>query len=376
MIQEKRLVDEFIELVQVDSETTFEKEISIVLKEKFAQLGLSVFEDDAEEKTEHGAGNLVATLEATEGKEDVSPIYFTCHMDTVAPGKGIKPQIDDDGYIRSDGTTILGSDDKTGIAVMFELIRVLKEDKIPHGKIQFVITVGEEAGLVGACAFDPKHLEASFGYALDSDGKVGEICVAAPFQTHVDVVIKGKTAHAGVSPEKGISAIQVASKAISRMKLGRIDPETSANIGSFDGRGPRNVVSDKVVIVAEARSLVKEKMVNQVNEMRDAFYSVAEEFGAQVEFETEELPGFFFDETAPLVKLAMKSAEKIGRESKITHSGGASDANIFNGMDVPTVNLSVGYENIHTTAEQMPIEELVKSAELVLQIVKDVTDGE
>jgi tripeptide aminopeptidase len=371
MVQEKRLVEEFMELVQIDSETKNEKQIGKVLTDKFSGLGLKVYEDDTTEKTGHGAGNLIITLEASEGMEHIPVIYFTSHMDTVVPGKGIKPKIHDDGYIRSDGTTILGSDDKAGLAAMLESIRLLKEQNIQHGKIQFVITVGEEAGLVGALALDSKLMEAKFGYALDSNLKVGNIAVAAPYQARIDIKINGRSAHAGVNPEDGISAIQVAAKAISRIPLGRIDKETSANIGSFEGVGPTNIVCDHVVIKAEARSIIIEKLNKQLETMEQTFIKVAEEFGATAEYKVEITPGFYFNEEDSVVKLAMRAIEKIGRTPSTFHSGGGSDANIFNGMGIPTINLAVGYENIHTKKEQMPIEELLKTAELVVAIIKE-----
>lgn len=379
MIQQQRLVDQFLQLVRVDSETKHEQEISRVLKELFAGLGLSVYEDDTASVTGHGSGNLIFTLPETPDMAHVPTIFFTCHMDTVTPGRGIKPRVDDDGYIRSDGTTILGSDDKAGIAAMIEAIRVLQEDGIPHGKLQFVITAGEESGLIGARAMakrPPKELEAKFGYAIDSSGSVGEIAVAAPTQARIQIAFIGKAAHAGVNPEDGISAIQVASKAISRMPLGRIDHETTANIGSFAGGGATNIVCERVDITAEARSLVKEKLDRQVEAMKRACEAAAEEMGAKVEFASEIIyPAYKYDESAPVVRIAMKAIESIGRKPKTFHTGGGSDANMFNGMGIPTVNLAVGYELIHTTNEQMPIRELVAAAELVVAIVKEVASA-
>lgn len=270
MVNEKRLLEEFLELVQIDSETKHEAEISKVLKQKFTDLGLSVKEDDTKEVTGHGAGNLICTLKGT---KDADTIYFTSHMDTVVPGKGVKPIVED-GYVKSDGTTILGADDKTGLAAMFEAIKVLKEQNIEHGTIEFIITAGEESGLVGAKAMDRSDITAKYGFALDSDGKVGNIIVAAPTQAKVRATIFGKTAHAGVEPEKGISAITIASKAISKMPLGRIDKETTANIGRFEGGTQTNIVCDQVDILAEARSLVPEKMEAQVQKMKEAFESL------------------------------------------------------------------------------------------------------
>ncbi|MFS0837813.1 M20/M25/M40 family metallo-hydrolase [Paenibacillus sp. 1P03SA] len=375
MIQQERLIKEFIELVQVDSVTQYEQEISVVLQKKFKDLGLSIQTDDAAEKTGHGAGNLICMLEASGAPESTPCIFFTSHMDTVAPGNGIKPQIGEDGIIRSDGTTILGSDDKAGIAAMFEAIRVLKEQNIAHGPIQFVITVGEESGLKGARAMDPSVMKAKFGYALDSNGEIGEIAVAAPARAEIKIVMYGKSAHAGVNPEDGISAIQVASKAVSRMKLGRLDSETTANIGSFSGLGPLNVVCDRVLLEAEARSIVQSKLEAQLAAMEQACKDTAADFGTTCDFEADIVyPAFMHDETSPVVKLAMKALEGMGCKTSTFHSGGGSDANIFNGMGIPTVNLAVGYKEIHTTNEHIAVSDLVKTAEAVVAIVREVTE--
>ncbi len=371
MINEERLLKEFLELIQVDSETKHEAEIAKVLKKKFSDLGVDVVEDDTTATTGHGAGNLICTLKGS--KEQVDPIYFTSHMDTVVPGKGIKPSVKD-GYVITDGTTILGADDKAGLAVMLEVVRVLKEQSISHGTIQFIITVGEESGLVGAKALDPSLLIAKYGYALDSDGKVGNIIVAAPTQAKVKATIFGKTAHAGVAPEKGVSAITIAAKAISRMPLGRIDEETTANIGRFEGGTQTNIVCDHVEILAEARSLINEKMEEQVEKMKVAFEDVASEMGGRAEVDVQVMyPGFKFGEGDHVVEIAKQAAKKIGRSSELLRSGGGSDANVIAGFGIPTVNLAVGYEEIHTTNERMPIEELNKLAEYVIAIIEEVS---
>ncbi|MBT2638761.1 tripeptidase T [Bacillus sp. ISL-39] len=370
MINNERLLNEFLELVQIDSETKYETEIARVLKKKFEDLGVEVFEDDTTAQTGHGAGNLICTLQGT--KEGADTIYFTSHMDTVVPANGVKPSIKD-GYVVTDGTTILGADDKTGLAVMLETVRVLKEQSIPHGTIQFIITVGEESGLVGAKALDSSLVKAKYGYALDSDGKVGNIIVAAPTQAKVAAIIHGKTAHAGVAPEKGVSAITIAAKAVARMPLGRIDEETTANIGRFQGGTQTNIVCDHVEILAEARSLIPEKMEAQVAKMKEAFESAAQEMGGKADVDVQVMyPGFKFGEGDLVVELAKKAAAKIGRSSELLHSGGGSDANVIAGFGVPTVNLAVGYEEIHTTNERMPIEELNKLAEMVIALIEEV----
>jgi tripeptide aminopeptidase len=371
MINHERLLNEFLELVQIDSETREEAEIAKVLTQKFSDLGVEVFEDDTMGETGHGAGNLICTLKGN--KEGVDTIYFTSHMDTVVPAKGVKPTLKNDGYIYSDGTTILGADDKAGLATMLESVRVLKENNISHGDIQFIITVGEESGLVGAKALDSSLVKAKYGFALDSDGKVGNIIVAAPTQAKVKATIYGKTAHAGVAPEKGVSAITIAAKAISKMPLGRIDEETTANIGRFEGGKATNIVCEQADILAEARSLVPEKMEAQVEKMKSAFESVAEEMGGKAEVEVQVMyPGFKFKDGDEVVEVAKRAAKKIGRPSELLTSGGGSDANVIAGFGVPTVNLAVGYEEIHTKSERMPVEELNKLSEMVVAIIQEV----
>lgn len=368
-INKDRLINEFIELVQIDSETKNETEIARVLKKKFSGLGLEVTEDISKEQTGHGAGNLICNLKGN--VEGPAPIYFTSHMDTVVPGQNIKPSIKD-GYIVSDGTTILGADDKAGLAAILESVRTLQENNMKHGDVQFIITAGEESGLVGAKALDPSVLKAKYGYAIDSNGDVGDIIVAAPTQAKIFTVMKGKTAHAGVAPEKGVSAITLAAKAIAKMPLGRIDEETTANIGRFEGGQQTNIVCDYVEILAEARSLVPEKMETQVAKMKAAFESVAKEYGGSAEVDVQIMyPGFKQQAGDEVVEVARNAAKAIGRESKLLESGGGSDANVIAGFGIPTVNLAVGYEEIHTTNERIAVEDLVKVTELVTAIIQE-----
>ncbi|WP_088102422.1 M20/M25/M40 family metallo-hydrolase [Halalkalibacter urbisdiaboli] len=372
-INEQRLVDEFLELVQIDSETKHEDKIAPILKEKFLSLGLEVYEDNAAEKTEHAAGNLICTLAGT--KEIAEPIYFTSHMDTVVPGKEIKPSIKE-GYVVTDGTTILGADDKAGIAAMLEAIKVLQESKLDHGTVQFIITVGEESGLVGAKVLDPSLIKAKYGFALDSDGPVGNVIVAAPTQAKIKATVYGKTAHAGVAPEKGISAITVAAKAIAKMPLGRIDEETTANIGRFEGGTQTNIVCDYVEILAEARSLMSEKMEKQVAKMKEAFETTAKDMGTTVDVEVDVMyPGYKLQDGDQVVEVAKKALKSVGRNPKLLKSGGGSDANIIAGFGIPTVNLAVGYEDIHTKNEKMPISELVKLSEAVVAVIKEAAQS-
>ncbi|GAA0458460.1 M20/M25/M40 family metallo-hydrolase [Alkalibacillus silvisoli] len=365
-VNEQRLIDEFMELVQVDSETKHEGQIAEALKQKFIELGLEVQEDQAKDKTGHGANNLICTLKGN--NPDAEVIYFTSHMDTVVPGKGIKPSIEG-GYIVSDGTTILGADDKAGLAAMIEMIKRLKEEEVQHGDIQLVITVGEESGLVGARALDSSLIKAKYGYAVDSNGDVGNIIVAAPSQAKLEIIPRGKKAHAGVAPEEGVSAITLAAKAVSKMPLGRIDDETTANIGRFEGGQATNIVCDEAYVLAEARSLEPKKLEKQIENMKKACRQAEADIGGEIEVKvTYMYPGYKQQEGDQVVEVARAAAKSIGRTSVLESSGGGSDANIISGLGIPTVNLCVGYENIHTTDERMPVQELIKIAELLTAI--------
>lgn len=364
----ERLIKQFMDMVQIDSETGNERKIADYLLNIFNDMDVEVYEDDTQKETGYGAGNILVRLKGD--YESADPVYFTVHMDTVVPGNGIKPSINGD-YIVSDGSTILGSDDKAGIAAIIESIRALSESGTSHGDVEFVITIGEESGLVGAKAFDTTVLKSKFGYAVDSTGKVGTVVTTAPTQSKIEAHIHGRTAHAGVAPEEGVSAINIASKAISQMKLGRIDDETTANIGRFEGGGPTNVVTDYVNVLAEARSLDDDKMHAQTQHMKEAFESAAEELGGRVEVVTEVMYSALKAESnSEVVKTVSSAIENIGREVNLISLGGGSDGNIFAGKGINTAILGLGYENIHTTSEKMPIEELEKITELIIEIIK------
>jgi len=371
MVNKDRLVEEFLELVQIDSESGNEAEIAGVLKAKLEALGLDVVEDDTKEKTGLGSGNLIARLKGTVASAD--PILFSCHFDTVTPGNGVKPVINGD-IIETDKTTILGADDKAGIAALLEGIRLLKEGNVAHGDVEFVLTAGEEIGLLGAGALDMKSLSAKYGFALDSGGSVGEIIVASPDHAKIKAKIHGVAAHAGVAPEDGVSAIEIAAKAITNMPLGRLDEELTANIGMISGGERTNIVCDLVEITGEARAITFSKLENQMKIMSEALENAAAERGCKVDIEVSyERVGYKLEETDPVVEVAKAAITKIGREPDLQATGGGSDANIFTTIGgIPIANLGVGYLDIHSKDEKMPISELVKMAELVVEIVKTV----
>jgi len=368
MVNKDRLVEEFLELVQIDSESKNEAEIARVLKAKLEALGLDVTEDDTKEKTGLGSGNLIASLKGKAASVD--PILFTCHFDTVTPGNDIVPVINGD-IIETDKTTILGADDKAGIAAILEAIRLLQEGNIVHGDIEIALTAGEEVGLLGASALDMKQLNAKYGFALDSGGSVGEIIVASPDHGKIKAKVHGVAAHAGVAPEAGVSAIEIAAEAISKMPLGRLDEELTANIGMIHGGERTNVVCDLVEITGEARALTFSKLETQMKAMSKALEDAALRRGCKADIEISyDHVGYTLKETDRVVEVAKAAILKVGREPNLQATGGGSDANIFTIGGIPTANLGVGFLDIHSKEEKMPISELVKLTELVVEIVK------
>lgn len=378
MINQKRLLDCFLELVQIDSETGHEETIQPYLKDTFEKMGLHVIEDEASKNNRLGANNLICTLKSNISHQNVPKIYFTSHMDTVVPGKNIQPVVKEDGYVYSDGTTILGADDKAGLAAIIEAIKQIKESNLPHGQIQIiitvVITVGEESGLVGAKAIDTRLLDADFGYAVDASKDVGTTVIGAPTQVKIYTTIKGKTAHAS-TPKKGISAINIASKAISRMKLGQVDALTTANIGKFHGGCATNIIADEVTLEAEARSHDDQSINKQVKHMKETFETTANELGGQAEVLVEKsYPGFEVSEADKVTQYAISSALALGLKGDTCIAGGGSDGNIMNQYGIPSVILGVGYENIHTTSERIAIKDMYMLTRQIIKIIELVAE--
>lgn len=367
-INEKRLVDEFIELVKIDSVTKDERQIANVLSEKLQGLSFKVIEDDAGKKIGGSTGNLIAVLE---GNKNAPPLLFCAHMDRVQPGIGIKPQIQN-GIIKSDGTTILAADDVAGIVAILEGIRIIQEQKLPHGRLEVLFTVAEEGGLFGAKNLDYEKLQAKAGYFLDAGGPVGTIITQAPAQKNINFKVHGKAAHAGVAPETGISALLVASHALTKMNLGRIDQETTANIGVVQGGEATNIIPDLVSLEGEARSTNDKKLEEQIKHMTEIMKATCAKYGVSADIDIQDsYGGFTLNESDQVVDLAIRAAQDIGLKPQIKSTGGGSDANIINKYGIPSVVLGMGYTDVHTTSETMPIKQLIAAAEYVISIVKN-----
>lgn len=370
MVNKQRIIDEFLELVQIDSPTSKEGKIAQVLVNKLEEIGCEVSIDNAGEATGAETGNVIAKLK---GSRDGKKILFSSHMDTVSPGIGVKPIIDEaNGIIKSDGTTVLGSDDKAGIAAILEGLRTIKENNIEHSDIQVVFSIWEEGGLRGAKNLDYSKIEADYAFVLDSGGSPGEIIVKAPAQDAIKVKITGKPAHAGLQPENGISAIMVASRAIENMKLLRIDEETTANIGIVKGGIATNIVMPELEIIAEARSLNEEKLNVQTNHMVETFKKAAEEFGAEIDIQTDRAytPLNVCDDDE-IVNLAKKAFSNMNIEGYTASTGGGSDTNILSKHGIKAINLGIGMKKAHTLEEYIAIDDLINSAKMVTEIIKE-----
>ena len=374
MVNEKRLIESFMELVRIDSISREERNLATFLIKKLEDLGLEIKVDQAGEKVKSDSGNIIARLKGSVKK--ATPIMFSAHMDTVVPGKNIKPICDGEKIV-SDGKTILGADDKAAIAALLEALHIIKEHNIPCGDIEIVFSICEEIGLQGAKNLDISSLNARMAFVLDCGGQVGEIINAAPSQNSLKIIIHGKAAHAGSNPEEGINAIQVAGFVLSRMKLGRIDEETTTNIGIISGGKATNIVPDKVTLEGEVRSRNEEKLEKYTEQLKKIAEDTAQEFRAKAEVKTNrEYYCYNLSADDRVVKIAMKAARDIGLQPELHPSGGGSDANVFNKKGFPSVDLAIGMEKVHTVNEYILVKSLKNTVKYVLSIINTVTSGE
>ncbi|TEB06697.1 Carboxypeptidase G2 precursor [Pelotomaculum schinkii] len=367
MVKSERILNEFLELVQVDSVSGKERDMADLLKRKLSEIGLEVSEDNAGREVGSDTGNIIGKLP---GKSGAPVLLLSAHMDTVEPGSGVKPLIDGE-LVRSSGDTVLGADDKAGIAAILEVLRLVREQNIEHGGLEVVFTIWEEGGLFGSKNLDYSQLAATAGFVLDSDGPPGTIVTRAPWQDHIGATITGRSAHAGINPEQGINAIMVASQAIAGMKVGRIDEETTSNIGIISGGKATNIVPDSVTIQGEARSLVHAKLTAQTSHMCETLQKAAGKFGAKAKIVVDrQYDGFRLDEQSLPVRLASSAAKNLGLTASLKNTGGGSDANSYNSKGIPAVVLGIGMSKVHTTEEFISLADLSGNARYLLEIVR------
>ncbi len=374
MVNKDRLSETFKYLVEIDSVSREEGEFAKEIKKVLESMGAKTFVDSAGEKTGSDTGNLVAKFK---GNVSAPSLLINAHMDTVQPGKGIKAVLKN-GIFTSDGSTILGADDKSSIAVILESLRVLKENGLQYGPIDLVLTICEEIGLLGAKHFDLSLIDAKFGYALDATDVDG-IIVRAPAANRLEFKIHGKDSHAGAAPEKGINAILLASKAIAGLEIGRIDRETTCNIGIIEGGIATNIVPNLVTVKGEVRSHDKDKLAKVTDDIVSSFKDVVENFrkidskddlpSLEVSIE-KDFPSTDIPEDHHVVAMAVKAGKNLGRKIVCKASGGGADANIFFETGIITGVLGTGMRDMHTVREHVKLDDMVKATELLIEIIK------
>ena len=376
MIDKARLKERVLELVRIDSLSRKERAIALRLTEILEGLGATVLMDDAGSAVGGEVGNLVAHFDGN--VDGAEPMLLSAHMDTVAPGEGVVPVVEGD-VIRSDGTTVLGGDDKSGIAIILEVIEAVREEALPHGPIDVVFTICEEMGLQGAKHLDLSLVRAKTGLVLDSDS-IGFLITRAPAANLVEFEVHGLEAHAGICPERGISALQVAARAIAAMDLGRIDEDTTANLGLVSGGTAVNIVPNRVTLTGEVRSHDEEKLERQTRamvaclqeaaagaslELDGKLHQTRVESRIQRQYDRMDVP----HETA-IVRRVHEAADNLGLAVDTIAKGGGCDANVLNQRGLEVANLASGMRDIHTVNEWLDVNDLVSAARLIHEVVR------
>lgn len=371
-VNRERLGATFTELCEIDSPSKREGRLAAHLKGKFKALGADfIYEDNSAEKTGSEVGNLIIRFNGN--LTDQEGLFFSCHMDTVEPADGVEVLRTGDIFT-SKGETILGGDDKTGIAAVLEVLTLLKENNTPHPTIEVVVTTCEEIGLRGAKHLEYDKISATYGYALDSTG-IDYVVIGAPAANKLKVEIKGLAAHAGLCPEAGINALALAAKAISEIKMGRLDDESTCNFGIIQGGTAANIIPDLITLRGEVRSHSEEKLQQYTREIYDTFERTIGDWQGSPLLNGEkpsvaidvvaDYPALSIDEDSPVVQRVKRGAELAGKQLNYIVAGGGSDANILNSHGRPTVIIATGMDKVHTLDEQLDLNDLVSLTELL-----------
>jgi len=371
MINEQRLAEIFMDLVRIDSVSGQEGQCCRDLQRRLEQLGLSTLVDSARDQVQSDTGNLIARLS---GSRSCAPLLLSAHMDTVEPGRGVVPQLKD-GVFTSDGSTILGADDKSALAIILEVLHCVQEACLVHPPFEVVFSICEETGLQGAKHLDYGKISARQGYVLDT-GDPAVLITRAPSANNITFTLHGRAAHAGGCPETGINAIVLAGQAMAQLPHGRIDHETTSNIGVIEGGLATNIVPAKVVVKAEARSHDESKLEKVTREMRETFETIVASHpgvdGIRPRLEVvveREFDRLSIDPRHPTVVIARRAGENIGMPLALGETGGGSDANVFATHGIVTAVLGTGMENVHSTEEKISLDAMSRAAKLLLEIV-------
>lgn len=378
MIHRSRLVSQFKKMVEFDSETYQEREIADYLTGELKQLGFEVWEDDAgyrlkEKLPEYGTaaptGNLYGFLKGTSNS---SPILLSAHMDTVKPGIGKRAVEDEQGMITSEGDTVLGADDLSGIAAILEAVRVIRENNLSHPDIEVLFPVAEENYGKGSQLIDYSKIKSKQAYVFDLSGEIGLAATAAPTLLSFKLEVKGKTAHAGFCPQLGINAIEIAAHAISQLKQGWVDEDTTVNIGKISGGKQTNIVSDECVVLGEIRSLKDHKAMEEWNTLKETFERTAVSCGGSLEIVFEkQIEAYEIRDGEEVVERFKRVCRSLGLKGTTQYTLGGSDNNHFVRNGIRGIVVACGMNEVHTPKEFTTAEELEKSALLALGLIRD-----
>jgi tripeptide aminopeptidase len=376
LINRERLAADFVQLCETDSPSREEGDIAALLQTMFARLGADeILEDGSAAATGSNTGNLLIRFAGSEAVGE--PIFLNCHMDTVEPARGVKVRCEGDTFFSS-GDTVLGSDDKSGIAAVLEAVRCVRENNLPHRPLEIILTTCEEIGLLGAKSLDPALIRARLGYALDSTG-FGTVITGAPAANRLEVTIRGVAAHAGLHPEWGVNAITLAARGLSAAPAGRIDAESTANFGTIQGGTATNIIPDLVTIHGEARSHNPATLAEITRRIEDAFVQAVDAWqdpAGQAKGKPEltftaspDFPAMRLDRSDPVIRLIDRAAATIGLRLDYQIAGGGSDANIFNGYGLQTAIVATGMTNVHSTGEQVDLPDMVNLTRLLIALL-------
>ncbi|MEW6080651.1 MAG: M20/M25/M40 family metallo-hydrolase [Bacillota bacterium] len=368
MLNRERLLENFLNLLTIEGPSFNEHLVAENVLAQLEALQVRAAMDGTGEAIGGNCGNIVGRLEPTPpGNEWIG---LVTHMDTVEADHPVVPRVEG-GIIRSEGNTILGADDRAGIAALLEALTVVREQGLPHAGLELIFTVAEEQGLKGVRYLETGELRSPLAFVLDSSGPPGRIVTRAPYHNRLEWTITGKAAHAGVSPESGIDALKAAALGISLMKLGRIDPETTANLGLIQGGKATNIVCERVEIHGETRSLDKAKMKAETEHMLASMQEGAGKVGAKVEERVIlQYEGYDLGPHEPVVQMALGAVERAGLKAQVTSTGGGSDASVLNAKGIKSVVLGVGYKNPHSVDEEISLVDLESLARIVLELIR------
>ena len=356
MIDSRRLLDTFLSILRIDSYHPNEDPVIDALRPKLERAGIRLRADRER--------NVTGFWPGTGPRADEEPILLCAHTDTVRPTPGMEPAIRD-GAVHTDGSSVLGADDKAAVAAIVEAVEAIASDGTPHPPVEVLFTVGEDVGHVGSKAFDVAAVRSRMAFVPDIDGPVGGIIMASPWAETFRVTFHGRAAHAGTEPEAGRSALQMAACAIYRMRLGRIDSETTANAGLLTGGEEANIIPPQASLTLQVRSLDQSRFRAHRAELLECCRQGAAAYGGSIEVESEDtMEGYRFSADDAPVRRAEAAIRSAGLKPWRATTCGVSDANEFNAKGLSTVVISVGYLDIHTNRESMPTDELNRLAEV------------